>query len=78
MSCPFYGRAAHVLRQGFVYGLVYTGTGGNQCALLTQVAHAPCQMEVRGDAPDWERCPFHPDAGAKMMHDDPRTPRLAC
>ena len=49
-QCPYYGMSG----QGGLQRLF--PSGGNQCALVMN-AHAPCQMEIEGQLPNWERCP---------------------
>lgn len=50
--CPFYGFNG-------MYGRLMD-QNGNQCALLRE-SHSPCQMEVEGNTPNWENCPFNND-----------------
>jgi hypothetical protein len=57
MNCPFYGRA---LYQKGVFGgtpFLLLDTEGNQCAIVID-SHAPCQMEIHGEVPDWKACPI--------------------
>jgi hypothetical protein len=46
-ACPFYGFAHWP-------GLLMDSEG-NQCALKD--GHAPCQMEMNGEVPNWKTCP---------------------
>lgn len=67
--CPFFGRAGVPVVASENPELIETGgkvlaltlelfpTGGNQCALIL-ASHAPCAMEVNGQAPDWRACPL--------------------
>ena len=50
-SCPFHGLI------GNRHGLLMGDRSGNACALT--FAHAPCRMEMAGDAPAWDGCRFH-------------------
>ena len=51
-NCPFYGMHQARSRKA----LVLVASGGNQCAIVT-TAYMPCQMETRGQTPDWRMCP---------------------
>ena len=56
MNCPFYGRAMY--QTGLIGGprpILLLNTNGNQCAAVV-TSHAPCQMEIAGDEPDWKFC----------------------
>ncbi len=46
--CPFHGLV------GNRHGLLMGDRTGNACALT--FAHAPCRMEMVGDAPVWDGC----------------------
>ena len=47
--CPFYGF--------FVGYGEFIDTQGNQCALFKD-AYVPCQMELQGSQPDFDKCNF--------------------
>ena len=49
--CPFHGLV------GNRHGLLMGDRSGNACALTFE--HAPCRMEMDGDAPAWDRCRFY-------------------
>ena len=58
MNCPFYGRAIFLAppsTQRPSPPFVLFDQRGNQCALVT-TSHAPCQMEIAGETPDWKAC----------------------
>jgi hypothetical protein len=58
MNCPFYGRALFVpglVTQRQTPPFILFDQHGNQCALVA-TSHAPCQMEVNGEVPDWKTC----------------------
>lgn len=58
MSCPFYGKA------GIASMKTLVGTGGNQCALITD-AIAPCRLEVWEErTPDLQTCEMNGTARA--------------
>lgn len=58
MSCPLHGLSLIFAHGGAV--LAAPSTPSNRCPLITD-AHAPCRMEVEGNAPDWATCPRNPD-----------------
>ena len=49
-KCPFYGFNG-------VSGIFFD-TEGNQCGAKTS-SHAPCQMEINRDTPNWSKCLFN-------------------
>lgn len=51
-NCPFYGMRQARSRKA----LLLVDSGGNECAIVT-TSYTPCQMETRGQAPDWRACP---------------------
>ena len=57
--CPFYG-FANVSR-------LFVDQEGNQCPLMG--GYTPCQMEMRGDAPNWNNCPFNNDENKEVLTD---------
>lgn len=55
-NCPFYGRAMYQSRMvTAAKPFLLLGTNGNQCALVLE-SHAPCQMELNGEDPEWREC----------------------
>jgi len=67
---PIYPRARH--RCPF-YGFRFRGdldnfedSGGNQCAAVPEV-RSSCQMEWRGEAPNWSECPFNEPKNQKRF-----------
>lgn len=59
MKCPFYGfhlQKPDSLFNGFTFPVLMSNLG-NECPL--RPPYAPCLLEVRGKAPDWEACPFN-------------------
>jgi len=58
--CPFYGFFG-APAQG-----VFLDQGGNQCALLT-TSYSPCRMEMRGEIPNWDGCPFNIEEDSKKF-----------
>ncbi len=63
MNCPFYG-CAFIAKQPDPPFVLFS-VGGNRCALITG-AHAPCQMEIAGETPDWKTCPFVKDVRCEV------------
>jgi hypothetical protein len=59
-ACRFYGMSG----QGGLNHLI--PSGGNQCALIL-ASIAPCQMELNGQPPQWERCPLNPASGIRVI-----------
>lgn len=57
--CPFYG-----FRLGDLDNL--TDSGGNQCAVVSEV-RSSCQMEWKGDTPNWSECPFNKPENQKRF-----------
>jgi hypothetical protein len=58
MSCRFYGMSGVVLRAtGELQSVSLPGLASNECALGPADAHAPCEMEFNGAAPDDATCP---------------------
>lgn len=56
--CPFYGFHA--------WQSMFMDQTGNQCALLID-SYSPCQMEVRNQKTDWNKCPFNtPETRQKL------------
>ncbi|MDD5606197.1 MAG: hypothetical protein PHR51_02670 [Patescibacteria group bacterium] len=41
-------------------------SGGNQCAIITG-SYSPCQMEVAGEMPNWDECPFQRQRGPELL-----------
>lgn len=60
-ACPFHGLV------GNRHGLLMGDRSGNACALT--FAHAPCRMEMDGDAPAWDGCRFYNTPGRKSEVD---------
>jgi len=49
-KCPFYGFS--------LFGSTMMDQQGNRCALIIE-SHTPCQMEFKGEMPNWEKCPYN-------------------
>src|SRR3989304_3840068 len=52
--CPFYG--FNIISETML------DSQGNQCPLLSKLSRSyhPCLMEVNGEEPNWEKCPYLP------------------
>lgn len=46
--CPFYGFS--------LFNSMMMDQRGNRCALIIK-SHSPCQMEIKKEIPDWDKCP---------------------
>jgi hypothetical protein len=61
MSCEFYGYSASTQMK------ILATQGGNQCPVIVH-RFSPCEMELRGEAPDQTRCPLY-TLGRRMFED---------
>ena len=50
-KCLFYGFYSAMSMK------IFSDSGGNQCALAE--GYSPCQMEMKEETPDWDKCPFN-------------------
>lgn len=55
-ACPFYG---------FFMGM---DQEGNQCALIYD-SYSPCPVEMKGQTPDWSKCPFNNEENKKALEE---------
>lgn len=62
-NCVFYG--ATLSRNMRVLVQEHHGQS-NRCALAMK-SHTPCQMEIAGQQPDWERCPTGREIGDSVF-----------
>jgi hypothetical protein len=60
IACRFYGY--YVIEEA----LALVAQSGNQCALIVD-HYAPCQMEIEGQAPQWDRCPLNTPRAARLV-----------
>lgn len=42
-------------------------TGGNQCPLEGANTFSPCQMEMAGEMPDWDSCPYNKEENREVI-----------
>lgn len=61
--CPFYGFSA----MGVMVGSMLLDTGGNQCPLEGANTFSPCQMEMAGEMPDWDSCPYNKEENREVI-----------
>jgi hypothetical protein len=58
-KCPYYGFFK-------THGSLLLDQNGNQCALIEN-RYVPCQMEKKGFAPNWNKCPLKCDVNSKVI-----------